>query len=57
MSWGYVWNRLENDADTKVKGKIGVAIAAARPGRQERDVHRRLAARGVRVLEEQGRKR
>ena len=25
MSWGYVWNRLENDADTKVKGKIGVA--------------------------------
>jgi multiple sugar transport system substrate-binding protein len=24
MSWGYVWNRLENDADTKVKGKIGV---------------------------------
>ena len=25
MTWGYVWNRLENDADTKVKGKIGVA--------------------------------
>jgi multiple sugar transport system substrate-binding protein len=25
MSWGYVWNRLENDADSKVKGKIGVA--------------------------------
>jgi multiple sugar transport system substrate-binding protein len=25
MSWGYVWNRLENDPDTKVKGKIGVA--------------------------------
>ena len=25
MSWGYVWNRLENDADTKVKGRIGVA--------------------------------
>jgi len=24
MSWGYVWNRLENDADSKVKGKIGV---------------------------------
>lgn len=26
MSWGYVWNRLENDADSKVKGKIGVAM-------------------------------
>ena len=25
MTWGYVWNRLENDADSKVKGKIGVA--------------------------------
>lgn len=25
MSWGYVWNRLENDPDSKVKGKIGVA--------------------------------
>lgn len=25
QSWGYVWNRLENDADSKVKGKIGVA--------------------------------
>lgn len=25
MSWGYVWNRLENDADSRVKGKIGVA--------------------------------
>ena len=25
MTWGYVWNRLENDTDTKVKGKIGVA--------------------------------
>ncbi len=24
MSWGYVWNRLENDADSKVKGKIAV---------------------------------
>jgi multiple sugar transport system substrate-binding protein len=24
MSWGYVWNRLENDADSAVKGKIGV---------------------------------
>jgi len=26
MTWGYVWNRLENDADSKVKGKIGVAM-------------------------------
>src|SRR5262252_4816019 len=26
MTWSYVWNRLENDADTKVKGKIGVAM-------------------------------
>ena len=26
QSWGYVWNRLENDADTKVKGKVGVTI-------------------------------
>ena len=24
MNWGYVWNRVENDADSKVKGKIGV---------------------------------
>lgn len=24
MTWGYVWNRLENDADSTVKGKIGV---------------------------------
>ncbi|MCK7473611.1 MAG: hypothetical protein MZV49_09020 [Rhodopseudomonas palustris] len=28
MSWGYVWNRLENDADSKVKGKVGVAPPA-----------------------------
>ena len=26
QSWGYVWNRLENDADSAVKGKIGVAV-------------------------------
>jgi multiple sugar transport system substrate-binding protein len=26
MTWGYVWNRLENDADSKVKGRIGVAM-------------------------------
>jgi multiple sugar transport system substrate-binding protein len=25
QSWGYFWNRVENDADTKVKGKVGVA--------------------------------
>jgi multiple sugar transport system substrate-binding protein len=25
MTWGYVWNRVENDADSKVKGKVGVA--------------------------------
>jgi multiple sugar transport system substrate-binding protein len=24
MSWGYVWNRLQNDPDTQVKGKVGV---------------------------------
>ncbi len=32
MSWGYVWNRLENDPDTKVKGKIGVALLPHDPG-------------------------
>jgi len=32
MSWGYVWNRLENDADSKVKGKIGVARLPHDPG-------------------------
>ena len=26
MTWSYVWNRLENDADSKVKGKIGVTM-------------------------------
>jgi multiple sugar transport system substrate-binding protein len=26
MTWGYVWNRLENDADSKVKGRIGVTM-------------------------------
>ena len=26
QSWGYVWNRLQNDADSQVKGKIGVAV-------------------------------
>jgi multiple sugar transport system substrate-binding protein len=24
MNWGYVWNRVENDADSVVKGKTGV---------------------------------
>ena len=24
QNWGYFWNRVENDADTKVKGKTGV---------------------------------
>src|SRR5215813_773595 len=24
QNWGYFWNRVENDADTKVKGKVGV---------------------------------
>ena len=32
MSWGYVWNRLENDADSKVKGKIGVTTLPHDPG-------------------------
>ncbi len=26
QSWGYFWNRAENDADSKVKGKVGVAV-------------------------------
>ncbi len=26
QSWGYFWNRVENDADSKVKGKVGVTI-------------------------------
>jgi multiple sugar transport system substrate-binding protein len=26
QNWGYFWNRVENDADTKVKGKVGVTI-------------------------------
>jgi multiple sugar transport system substrate-binding protein len=24
MSWGYVWNRVQNDADSQVKDKVGV---------------------------------
>ena len=26
QNWGYFWNRVENDTDTKVKGKVGVTI-------------------------------
>lgn len=26
QTWGYVWNRLQSDADSQVKGKIGVAV-------------------------------
>jgi len=26
QNWGYFWNRVENDADTRVKGKVGVTI-------------------------------
>ena len=57
MTWGYVWNRLENDADTQGQGQDRRRAAAARRRRQERDVHRRLAARRVGVFEEQGRSR
>jgi len=32
MTWSYVWNRLENDADSKVKGKIGVTTLPHDPG-------------------------
>ena len=32
MTWGYVWNRLENDSDSKVKGKIGVTTLPHDPG-------------------------
>ena len=24
MTWGYVWNRTQNDADSNIKGKVGV---------------------------------
>ncbi len=26
QTWGYFWNRVENDADSKVKGKVGVTV-------------------------------
>ena len=32
QNWGYFWNRVENDADTKVKGKVGVATLPADKG-------------------------
>jgi multiple sugar transport system substrate-binding protein len=32
QSWGYVWNRLEGDADSKVKGKVGVTTLPADKG-------------------------
>jgi multiple sugar transport system substrate-binding protein len=32
MTWGYVWNRLENDADSKVRGRIGVTTLPHDPG-------------------------
>ena len=35
MSWGYVWNRLQNDADSQVKGKVGVvSLPGFTPGKQ-----------------------
>jgi multiple sugar transport system substrate-binding protein len=32
QTWGYVWNHAENDADSKVKGKVGVAKLPADKG-------------------------
>ena len=32
QNWGYFWNRVENDADTKVKGKTGVTTLPHDPG-------------------------
>ncbi len=29
QTWGYVWNRSQNDADSKVKGNVGVAVLPA----------------------------
>ncbi len=51
MNWGYVWNRTQNDADSQVKDKVGVVpLRASRPAR--RHLHRRLAGRRLRLLEE-----
>jgi Holliday junction DNA helicase RuvA len=27
MNWGYVWQRTQNDADSQIKDKVGVAAA------------------------------
>jgi multiple sugar transport system substrate-binding protein len=32
MQWGYAWNRFQNDADSQVKGKIGVVPLPAFAG-------------------------
>jgi len=32
QTWGYVWNRLQGDADSQVKGKIGVAVLPSSKG-------------------------
>ena len=32
QTWGYVWNRLEGDADSKVKGKVGVTTLPSDKG-------------------------
>jgi multiple sugar transport system substrate-binding protein len=32
QTWSYVWNRLEGDADSKVKGKVGVTTLPADKG-------------------------
>jgi multiple sugar transport system substrate-binding protein len=32
QNWGYFWNRVENDADSKVKGKVGVTTLPADKG-------------------------
>ena len=53
MTWGYVWNRARERRRLEGQGEDRRGQAAARPGRQERDVHRRLAGGRVRVLEEQ----
>ena len=54
MSWGYMWGRAQNDADSTVKDKVGVTSLPGLHARQARDLHRRLAGRRLGVLEEQG---
>jgi multiple sugar transport system substrate-binding protein len=34
MQWGYAWNRFQNDADSQVKGRIGVVPLPAFAGNQ-----------------------